>query len=157
LLVPMALFVATSSLAGQASLRVVGPTGEATSYDLVALQRLPSDTIRVTPHHGDPTVYRAVRVAELLRRAGVPIDSLRGRPLAWTVLAEAADGYRVAFSVAELAPGVGGTEAWLAFEEAGGPLPASVGPFRLVVPTDGRQSRWVRQVETLTVESRNKQ
>lgn len=151
-----AVLVAVGSpLAAQSTLRIVGPTGVVTSYDVAALRRLPSDTIRATPHHGDPIVFRGVRLAELLRRSGIPIDSLRGPRLAWTVIAKAADGYRVAFSMAELAPGLGVTDAWLAYEEAGGPLPANVGPFRLVVPTDGKPSRWARQVQTITVSQFN--
>jgi N-acetylated-alpha-linked acidic dipeptidase len=131
--------------------RVVGPGGATTTYDVARLRSLPSDTVRATPHHGSPTVWRGVRLVELLRRAGISIDSLRGPSLGWTAIAEAADGYRVAFSLAELAPGVGATEAWLAFEEAGGPIPANVSPYRLVVPTDSRPARWARQVQSLVV------
>jgi len=44
-----------------------------------------------------------VAVQELLRRAGVPQnEELRGSAMATYVLAEAADGYRVLHSLAEL-------------------------------------------------------
>jgi DMSO/TMAO reductase YedYZ molybdopterin-dependent catalytic subunit len=37
----------------------------------------------------------------------------------------------------------------LAFERDGQPLGADIGPFRLVVPTDKRGGRWVRQVTSI--------
>jgi hypothetical protein len=49
-----------------------------------------------------------------------------------------------AFSLAELDPGFGTTEALLAYQREGQPLAGLVGPFRLVVPTDKRGARWLR-------------
>jgi DMSO/TMAO reductase YedYZ molybdopterin-dependent catalytic subunit len=37
----------------------------------------------------------------------------------------------------------------VAFERDGQPLGAEIGPFRLVVPTDKRGGRWVRQVVSI--------
>jgi DMSO/TMAO reductase YedYZ molybdopterin-dependent catalytic subunit len=67
------------------------------------------------------------------------------------VRAEASDGYVVTFSLAELDPAVGATDAILAFEREGQPLGSDVGPFRLVVPSDKRAARWVRNLIKLTV------
>ena len=84
--------------------------------------------------------------------AGAPTgDKLRGPALATFVLVEAADGYKVVFSLAELDSGTGGTEAYVAFEREGKPLDDTVGPFRLVVPTDKRAARWVRQVTRIRI------
>ena len=47
--------------------------------------------------------------------------------------------------------GVGKTDALVAFERDGQPLPDDVGPFRLVVPSDARGGRWVRGLIELHV------
>ena len=48
-------------------------------------------------------IYEGVAVQELLRRAGVPQnEKLRGSAMAMFVVAEASDGYRVVYSLAEL-------------------------------------------------------
>src|SRR5690242_4287650 len=52
---------------------------------------------------GKTVAYDGVLVAEILKRAGVPIGAeLRGPALATTLLATASDGYQVAFSIGEL-------------------------------------------------------
>jgi hypothetical protein len=52
------------------------------------------------------------------------------------VRAEARDGYRVAFSLVELDSTIASSEVFIAFQRDGKPLPAEMGPFRLIVPTD---------------------
>jgi DMSO/TMAO reductase YedYZ molybdopterin-dependent catalytic subunit len=73
------------------------------------------------------------------------------RPFASTVQVEALDGYRVAFSLAELDAGTGSTDAVVALEMDGKPLGGELGAFRMVVPTDKRSARWVRQVARIKV------
>jgi len=41
--------------------------------------------------------------------------------------------------------------ALVAFERDGQPLGADIGPFRLVVPSDKRGGRWVRQLVSIKV------
>jgi len=65
------------------------------------------------------------------------------------VIAEATDGYRVVFSLAELDPQFGNTAVLVANEIDGHPLPEHDGPLRLVVPGDKRQARWVRMLRSL--------
>jgi hypothetical protein len=67
------------------------------------------------------------------------------------VLAVGRDGYRVAFSCAELWPELGSTEALVIWRIDGAPVPPRAGPFRLVVPTDRDPARAVRQLERLEV------
>lgn len=91
-------------------------------------------------------------LASALALVGAPVGGgLKGPALAAHVQVEAADGYRVAFSLAELDPATGSTEAYIAFERDGEPLDASMGPYRLVVPTDRRGARWVRQVTRIRI------
>jgi hypothetical protein len=66
-------------------------------------------------------------------------------------VAEASDGYRVVFALAELDPDFGNAQVLVAENVDGHPLSANDGPLRLVVPGDKRQARWIRLLTTLTV------
>jgi DMSO/TMAO reductase YedYZ molybdopterin-dependent catalytic subunit len=116
--------------------------------DLAPLSR---DTVRASFHGGPTLTYSGVRLADVLRLAGVPIDSLHGPQLVRRVLVEAADGYRALFSLVELAPGLGDRVVIVADRLDGEPLPATEGRWRLLVPGDGGHARWVREVTALRV------
>ena len=75
-----------------------------TNVSIAELKKMPRKTLKVlNPHEKKTEVYEGVLLQVLLRRAGVPQgDGLRGATMAIYVLAEAADGYRVVFSLAEL-------------------------------------------------------
>jgi hypothetical protein len=99
---------------------------------------------------GPAAVYEGVLVAELLRRAGAALGAeLRGNALATYVLARAADGYQVVFSIGELDPALTANEIIVADTVDGAPLPDTQGPFRLVAPRDRRGVRSVRLLERL--------
>ena len=68
-----------------------------------------------------------------------------------TVLVEASDGYRAAFSLAELDPEMTDRVVLLADTKDGQPLSPREGPFRIIVPGEKRPARWVRKVRALTV------
>jgi hypothetical protein len=129
---------------------VIEVAGRSTVLRAADLAGLPRDTVQ-WPYHGTPHVYAGVRLITLLRRAGVPIDSLKGADLTKRVVVEAADHYRAVFTLAEIAPGLGARMVLLADQEDGHPLTAAVGPWRLVVPADGSGARGVRQVIALRV------
>ena len=137
-----------SSTAGDSILiDVAGRVMVLRSADLAAL---PRDSA-AWAYHGTRHAYAGVRLVVLLRRAGVPIDSLHGRDLTRRIVVEAADRYRAVFTLAEVAPGIGDRDVLLADREDGQPLAADVGPLRLVVPGDGSGARAVRQVVALRV------
>jgi hypothetical protein len=79
------------------------------------------------------------------------MDSVRGRRATFIVLAVAADGYRAVFSLAEITPGLGEREVIIADSRNNSPLEDVEGPFRLVVPADKRQTRWIRQLTSINV------
>jgi hypothetical protein len=69
----------------------------------------------------------------------------------YAVLATASDGFQATFSVAEVFEGMGTTQAYVAWSEAGQPIDAASGPLRLIVPSDGEGSRSVRNLQRLTI------
>ena len=74
--------------------------------------------------------------------------------MATYVLVEAADNYRVIFSLAEFNSSFQDSEIIVADTMMdGAPLPGALGPFRLVAPHEKRPARWVEMVKSLTVVS----
>ena len=104
-------------------------------------------------HSGVAHDYEGVSLEDLLRQAGVPQGSeLRGKNMTLIAIAEATDGYRAAFSLAELDADFAGAQALVADSQDGKPLDAQHGPLQLVVPGDKHQGRWVHLLKSFSVE-----
>ncbi|HEY0872300.1 MAG TPA: molybdopterin-dependent oxidoreductase [Vicinamibacterales bacterium] len=124
---------------------ITGPSGEQriTATDLAALPRV---TLTIDDHDTKAT-FEGVELRHLLEKVGAPLgETLRGKDLTRYVVVEAADGYRVLFALAELDAGFSDTRVILADKQAGKPLDAKVGPFRIVAEGDKRMGRSARQV-----------
>lgn len=136
-----------------AELRIGGDVPTALVLSAEELKKMPRKTLKVVnPHEKKTEVYEGVPLEELLRRAGVPQGSnMRGAAMASYVVAEATDGYRVVFSLAELDPGIVESEVIVADTLDGAPLGAKQGPFKIVAPHEKRPARWVRMLKSLTV------
>jgi DMSO/TMAO reductase YedYZ molybdopterin-dependent catalytic subunit len=140
---------APTSVAGP--LVVVGDVGTALSLEPADLKLL--SRTRVEVKEDDRTLaYEGVLVAEILKRAGVPLGSdLRGNALATYVVASAIDGYQVVFSIGELDPAMTSNEIIVADTIDGKPLLPKQGPLRIVAPRDARAARSVRMLTRLEV------
>jgi hypothetical protein len=116
---------------------------------------MPRTTLHVSNSHEKKSeTYEGVLLEELLRRAGAPHgEQLRGPLMTTYVVAEASDGYRVLFSLAELDSDFVNSEILVADTVDGAPIDANRGPFRLVAPHDKRPARWVRMLKAITVSS----
>jgi hypothetical protein len=149
----LALFLAPPLAAAAPAIEVVGLDGRSRVVSLDDLERLgPREVTVPDPHTKAPSRYRGVPLTSVLGLAGLSFDApLRGPLLSAQLRVEAADGYRVAFSLPELDPRTGSTEALLAFQLDGNPLGEELGPLRVVVPTDKRGARWARQVTRLVL------
>jgi DMSO/TMAO reductase YedYZ molybdopterin-dependent catalytic subunit len=150
---PAAAQPAGEAQLGGARLVVTGDVEHTLSLSLTDLGTLPRKTVTVmNEHEGKMETYQGVPLEEILKRAGVPQgEKLRGAAMATTVQAEAADGYRVVFSLAELDSGITDSDALVADTLNDEPLPDKIGPLRLVLPHDKRPARWVRMLRSLTV------
>ena len=107
------------------------------------LKKMARKTLSVAnPHDKKTETYEGVLLEELLNKAGVAQgEKLRGALMATYVIAEAEDGYRVVFSLAELDSGILESEVIVADTLDGAPLPTKQGPFRLVAPHDKHPAR----------------
>ena len=102
--------------------------------------------------HGRKLSCEGVALVELLRASGaMPAEPLRGAQLSRIAQVRARDGYRAAFSLAELDPSLGNRPVVLTRRCNGADLPPGDGPWRLIVPGESRPARWVRQVESIRV------
>lgn len=120
------------------------------ALDAAARAGLPPATATLTVH-GGRAQCTGVRLADLIAKAGLPTgDAVRGPALGTVIVAEAADGYRIVFSLGEIDPRLGNTEIIVADTCDGKPLAAADGPLRLVVPGEARGARSVRQLVRLT-------
>ena len=136
-----------------AELRISGAVTTPLVLTIADLKNMPRRKLSVVnPHDKKTESYEGVLLEELLRKAGVPQgENLRGSSMATYVLAEATDGYRVVFSLAELDSGILDSDVIVADTMDGAPLGANQGPFRLVAPHEKRPARWVRMLKLITV------
>jgi DMSO/TMAO reductase YedYZ molybdopterin-dependent catalytic subunit len=133
-------------------LMVKSLSGQSTHLVASDLAKLPRVHLNAVAHDGKSHDYEGVRLSDVLAKAGAPTgNQLRGKEMADIVVAEAADNYRVVFSIAELDPDFGDRQVIVADKMDGQPLPPQDGPLRLVVAGDKRQARWVRMLTNLTI------
>lgn len=101
---------------------------------------------------GKEHTYSGVVVADILQKAGVTLgENLKGKNLTKFVLATAADGYQVVFSLAELDKAYTDKLVILANRVDGKPLTATEGPYRIIVQDEKKPARLIRQVITLHI------
>jgi hypothetical protein len=98
-----------------------------------------------------PSTWQGVSLEDIVERTCVASgDALHGRAMTRIVRVTGADGYQVVFSAAELAPDFEHVEVLVADTRDGKPL-AQDGPFKLIVPKDKRNQRWINHVTTIEV------
>lgn len=136
-----------------AELRIGGEVSTPLVLSVSDLKKMPRKTLSVVnPHDHKTETYEGVLLEELLKRAGVAQgEKLRGALMATYVIAEAQDGYRVVFSLAELDSGILDSDVIVADTINGESLAPKQGPFRLVAPHEKRPARWVRMLKSITV------
>lgn len=115
------------------------------------LAGMPRERVQVTDREGAIVEYEGVPVRHILVQAGVPMESLRGGMAAAAVVAEASDGYRALFAIAELDESFSDRITLLVDALDGAALPETEGPFRIIMDGESRHSRWIRQVSCLRV------
>jgi DMSO/TMAO reductase YedYZ molybdopterin-dependent catalytic subunit len=148
----------TANINAQAatSLEIVGDLPNPRRIDATELHRLQRAEVHATDarESGKEIVYTGTPFIEVLKAAGLQLDPgmqrIR-RTVALSVIIEAIDGYRAVFSLAELDPELTDRVILLADTKDGQPLSPNEGPFRIIVPSEKRSARWVRQVKAVTV------
>lgn len=136
----------------KSSLTVEGEVVRRLDLTLEVLTQIQQTEVRAKDKDGKEHVFKGVKLVSLLDSAGVTLGkALRGKNLTKYVLIQAADGYQVVFSLAEVDPEFSEQTILLAYRVDGNPLPKGEGPIRLVVPGDKKPTRWVREVTSIKV------
>jgi hypothetical protein len=133
------------------SIQITNAEGHTAALTVAQIAGAPHVTVSVTDHDV-AAQFAGVSLSTVLSMAGIPLgDTLRGPRMAEVLLVSAADGYRVAFALAEVDAAFAVREIILADKRDGKPLDAREGPFRIVAPGDKRPARWIRQVADLKI------
>lgn len=151
LLVPLLLIgiavVPAGAQGGPGALTLIGESGASKTLTMAELAALPQAVVVVPEPDSSTAVFRGPTVRALMTLVGAPTGhALRGPSMLLAVLAEAADGYRVAYMLADLDEQFGARLAIVALSQDGRPLPERDGPLRIVVAGEPHHARWIRQV-----------
>jgi hypothetical protein len=115
---------------------------------------LTPQSVDVTAEDGTKEHFEGVALGDVLEAHGVALGhALRGPALAHYALVKASDGYRAVYALPELDRTFNDRVILLADKVNGAPLDARTGPFRIVVPGEKHEARWVRQVTEIDVEA----
>lgn len=133
------------------TLKVGGDVTTPLTLTLADVKAMPRTRVEIN-QDGRVVTFEGVLVGEILKRAGAPVrGDLHGTALTTYVLASAADGYQILFSLAELDPELTKNDIIVADSVDGKPLVAGQGTFRIVTPKDTRASRGIRLLDRLDV------
>ncbi len=152
LLTPAIVLLLTTVVAAEeAKLTVTDEAGKSHQVTASDIGRLIRRKFEVADHD-KKAEFEGVSLVDLLQSVGVVFGKeLKGPRASAVVLIEATDGYRVAISLLEIDPATGNRTVLLADRRDGQPLGAKEGPFRLVIPDDKRQVRWIRMIRAMRV------
>ena len=163
ILVTVATALAFSSAAQQSApaQKITGPAEFTIGSDVTTpltvtsadMKRMPRTMLHVlNAHNKKYEDYQGVSLAFFIAKAGLPQgEKLRGPLMTTYVLVEAADGYRVLFSLAELDSSFLDSEVIVADTLDGAPLSGDEGPYKIIAPHDKRPGRWIRMVKSITI------
>jgi len=144
----------TPLAAQKSALTIVAIDGHETSFTLEQLSKRAQRSVEVINNHtGAVERYEGVLLGDLLQEAGAPnVAKNEGKELRDYVVMEAADGYKVVFSLAELQPEFQrGDGAIIALSFNGKALGEKRAPLQLVLPQDKRLTRGVRMLAKIRI------
>ena len=131
----------------QAFVQVTGEVTKPLKLYEADIAKMNKVSVNLTDKDGKDHSYTGVPVLDILNNAGVTTGKqLHGENLAKYVLVKCADGYQVLFALAEMDTALSRKTIILATQVDNKPLPEGKGPFRLVVPGEGRPARSCFQV-----------
>lgn len=128
---------------------VSGANLTALSLKAADLASMPREKVKVSEADGSQVEYEGVLLKEVLQRAGAPVGKLRGKSLSSYIVAKAADGYQVVFTLPEIDAEFVNEPILIADKRDGKPLAGSMGPFRLTIPNDKVGARSIRMLSSI--------
>jgi DMSO/TMAO reductase YedYZ molybdopterin-dependent catalytic subunit len=143
-----------AQVAEQPGIRVEGEVARPVTFHMEDLAKIKRIGVKGKDRDGKEHDYSGVAVADILQQAGVPMGAqLRGDNMTKYLLVRSADGYEILFSLAELDSTFTDHIVLLADSMDGQPLPAAIGPFRIIVPAERKHARWTWKATTFIIRS----
>jgi DMSO/TMAO reductase YedYZ molybdopterin-dependent catalytic subunit len=138
---------------GGVLLTVKGEVKNRLELKLADLQSMPRVEARVRDGDGTAVTFEGVSLWDILQKAQF-LDAGTHKKLVNTcVIVKAKDGYKVVYSLAEIAPTMTDRKVFLADRCNGKALAEAQGPLKVIAPDEKMRARWVRQVTALEVVS----
>lgn len=149
-------FIAVSSQTVTKSepvLRVEVENGKTLDLKAADFAKLIRREIKGKGHDEKDSIYSGYNLSDVLLAANAKLGTgeMRGKQLSAYVLVEAADGYKVTFAIAEVAPEFTDKIVLIADTRDGKSLGEKEGAWQIIVPDEKKHGRWVRQVVSLKV------
>ncbi|QHT71085.1 molybdopterin-dependent oxidoreductase [Rhodocytophaga rosea] len=142
----------SQSVSEKQGISVSGEVTKAISLKAADISTLKHIHVKAKDKDGAIHTYSGVPLITILEQAGVSLGSqLKGDNLSNFILINAADGYEVLFSLAEVDPEFTDRTILLADKQDGKPLPTGIGPYRIVIPAEKKHARWIRRVVSIQV------
>lgn len=133
-------------------LRVVSLDGAQHAITAQEWSTLPRTSVQAIDHDGKEVKFEGVAARDVLKLVDAPLGAaLRGKNLTVYMLAEAADGYRAVYALAELDADFTDRVILIADRRDGQALSEKEGKVRIVVPGEKRQARWLRELVSISV------
>jgi hypothetical protein len=149
-LVPVAVGRAAEEAGAEAAVVLHGLGGKTLRLTRSNLIKLPRTELDATDHRGHKNHYSGVALRVLLDKLNVPRgEAFRGEWMRAFLVVEATDQYRVIFALPELDPSFTDRVIMLADTRDGKPFEKFSGPFRVIVPGEKKQARWIRMVKDI--------
>ena len=149
-LLAASLLLAPLAAGASQSLELIGEQGTTRTLAKTELSALPQSEVKVAEKDGATIVFRGPTLRSLVTLAGAPTGhAFRGPNMLIAIVAEATDGYRAAYMLAEVDAGFGNKNAILALTQDGNALPEKDGPFRVIMPGEEHRARWIRMVQRI--------
>ncbi len=122
------------------------------TLDAAQLTGLPRITLSATDEGGHTDSYSGVSLRDLLTKLGAPAGApVRGKAMTSYILIGASDGYHVLFTLPEIDASYTDHIVLIADTKDGTPIGADGGPYRLIVPFEKRQARWVKNATDISL------
>jgi hypothetical protein len=123
---------------------------KSSEWSPATLAALPHKTITVYNEHAKVNqTYSGVELIDLLKPLGVP-EKPHGKEFHLYLVAEGSDGYKVVYSLGEVAPDVHDATVMVA-DTLDGKVLTDSGPLQLVATGEKRPARWVRNLVSIRV------
>ena len=153
MLAALAVTLASARAMGQrvdTAITFTNQDGAVRHFTIADLRALPQVEDKTEGNDGAVMIERGPSLRGLLTSCGAPAGQmLRGPSMLLVLVAEGSDGYKVAFTLAELDEQFGARDGIIALTENGKPLADNDGPLRIVVGAESHRARWIRHLVAL--------